>query len=77
MIIGGTMGVVFLFIESRMPALLGDLIIERTPNIKWAIVFLALFSGFISAFVDNVATVLMLAPVALNICKRLNISLCA
>lgn len=74
MIIGGTMGVVFLFIESRMPALLGDLIIERTPNIKWAIVFLALFSGFISAFVDNVATVLMLAPVALNICKRLNIS---
>lgn len=74
MIIGGTMGVVSLFIKSKMPALLGDLIIERTPNVKWAIISLALFSGFISAFVDNVATVLMLAPVALNISKKLKIS---
>lgn len=74
LIIGGTMGVVSLFIESKMPALLGDHIIDKTSNLKWAIIFLALFAGFISAFVDNVATVLMLAPVALNIAKRLEIS---
>ena len=34
-------------------------------------VALSLFAGFISAFVDNVATVLMIAPVALEICKKL------
>ena len=37
-----------------------------------AAVALALFAGIISAFVDNVATVLMIAPVALQICKKLN-----
>jgi len=34
-------------------------------------VALALFAGVISAFVDNVATVLMVAPVAMEICKKL------
>jgi Na+/H+ antiporter NhaD/arsenite permease-like protein len=57
-----------------MPALLADLIIEKTPNIKWAVISLALFAGIISAFVDNVATVLMVAPVALTIAKKLKIS---
>jgi len=74
MMIAGTMGVVSLFIESKMPSLLADFIIEKTPNVKWAIVSLALFAGIISAFVDNVATVLMVAPVALTIAKKLNIS---
>ena len=35
---------------------------------------LALFAGVISAFVDNVATVLMVAPVALNIALKLKIN---
>jgi len=74
MMISGTMGVVALFIESRMPSLLADLIIAKMPNVKWAILALSLFAGIISAFVDNVATVLMVAPVALTISKKLNIS---
>lgn len=74
MMIAGTMGIVSLFIESKMPSLLADLIIKRTPNIKWAVISLALFAGIISAFVDNVATVLMVAPVALTIAKKLKIS---
>lgn len=74
LMIAGTMGLVSLFIESKMPALLGDLIIEKVPNVKWAIVSLSVFAGLISAFVDNVATVLMVAPVALVITKKLNIS---
>ncbi len=36
-----------------------------------AAVALSLFAGVISAFVDNVATVLMVAPVAMEICKKL------
>ena len=71
LMIAGTMGLVALFIESKMPALLADLIMERVPNVMWAAVALSLFAGVISAFVDNVATVLMIAPVAIEICKKL------
>ena len=71
LMIAGTMGLVALFTESKMPAFLADIIMEKVPNIKWAAVSLSLFSGIISAFVDNVATVLMVAPVALAICKKL------
>ena len=74
MMIAGTMGVVFFFIESKMPSLLADIIIEKRSNVKWAIISLALFAGIISAFIDNVATVLMVAPIALTIAKKLNIS---
>jgi Na+/H+ antiporter NhaD/arsenite permease-like protein len=74
LMIAGTMGIVHLFIESRMPALLADWLIEKVPDVKWAIVVLALFAGIISAFVDNVATVLMVAPVAVDIARRLKIS---
>lgn len=71
LMIAGTMGLVALFIESKMPALLADIIMEKVPNVQIAVVALALFAGIISAFVDNVATVLMVAPVALEICKKL------
>lgn len=73
MMIAGTMGLVSLFIESGMPALLSDITVEKTPNVKWAIVAMCLFAGVVSAFVDNVATVLMVAPVAVMITKRFKI----
>ena len=71
LMIAGTMGIVALFIESKMPELLADLIMEKVPNVQMAAVAMALFAGIISAFVDNVATVLMIAPVALEICRKL------
>ncbi len=71
LMIAGTMGIVALFIESKMPELLADVIMEKVPNVQWAAVAMALFAGVISAFVDNVATVLMVAPVALEICRKL------
>lgn len=74
MMIGGTMGIVTLFIETGMPARLADLMLKKVPNACWAIVALSVFSGVISAFVDNVATVLMVAPVGLAICKKLKIN---
>lgn len=74
MMIAGTMGTVYLFIESKMPQLMSDVLISKMPNVKWAIVCISLFAGIVSAFVDNVATVLMIAPVALAFCKKVNIS---
>ena len=74
LMIAGTMGTVSLMIDSKMPALLADLILEKVPNVKWAIISLSLFAGLVSAFIDNVATVLMIAPIALEIAKKLKIS---
>lgn len=74
MMIAGTMGTVYLFIESKMPQLMSDILISKCSNVKWVVVVLSLFAGIVSAFVDNVATVLMIAPVALAFCKKLNIS---
>lgn len=74
LMIAGTMGVVTLFIESRMPARLAELLIAGVPNVKWAVTVLALFAGVVSAFVDNVATVLMVAPVGLAIARKLKVS---
>ena len=71
LMIGGTMGIVQLFIDSRMPERLADQIMNRVPNVRWAAVGLSLFAGLISAFVDNVATVLMVAPVAVAVCRKL------
>ncbi len=74
MMIAGTMGIVTLFIETGMPARLADLLLKKTPNACWAVVALALFAGVVSAFVDNVATVLMVAPVGLAISKKIGIN---
>lgn len=74
LMIAGTMGLVSLFTESKMPSLLADMLMEKVPNVKWAAVALSLFAGIISAFVDNVATVLMVAPIALEICKKLKVN---
>ena len=70
----GTMGTVQLFIDSNMPNYMSDVLLSKISSTKWMIVVMSLFAGIISAFVDNVATVLMIAPVALAICKRLDIS---
>lgn len=74
LMIVGTMGTVSLFIFSKMPSRLADMIINHVPNEQWAIISLSVFAGIISAFVDNVATVLMVAPIAVTISKKLNSS---
>lgn len=74
MMISGTMGIVTLFIETGMPSQMADRMLSVTPNACFAIIALSVFSGVISAFVDNVATVLMVAPVGLAIVKKLNIN---
>ena len=74
LMIGGTMGIVSLFIESGMPERMGQLLLRHVPNACWAVIALSLFSGFISAFVDNVATLLMLAPVGMAISKELKLN---
>lgn len=74
MMIAGTMALVSIFASTGMPNRLADLMLKKVPNACFAIIALSAFSGVVSAFVDNVATVLMVAPVGLAICKKLNIN---
>ena len=70
----GIMGTVNLFIDSKMPNKLSDYIIDVSHNTKWMTILLAFFAAIVSAFIDNVATVLMIAPVALAIAKKVKVS---
>ncbi len=74
LMISATMCTVTLFIESRMPARLAEKMMEKVPNVLWAVTALSLFAGIVSAFVDNVATLLMVAPVGMAISRKLKIS---
>ncbi len=74
MMLVGIMITVGLFSESGMPNKLADKLISSIPNAMWVIVLLSVLSGFISAFVDNVATVLMLAPIGFAIAKKVEVS---
>lgn len=74
MMLAGTMGTVDLFIQSKMPAQLADRMVSVLPSVKWVFIALAVFAGIVSAFIDNVATVLMVAPIGIAVCKKLNVS---
>ena len=70
----GTMIVVYYFIESKMPALIADKLLDISPNVMWVTIFMSAFAGLISAFIDNTATVLMIAPIGIAVCKKLKIN---
>ena len=74
MMIFGTMVIVDYFIESKMPNKIAEALLRLSKNVMWVTILMSLFSGIISAFIDNVATVLMVAPVGLAICKKLKIN---
>lgn len=74
LMIFGTLLLVDYFIDSKMPNLIADKILRVAPNVMWVTILMSLFSGIISAFIDNVATLLMVAPIGLAVCKKLKIS---
>ncbi|MCR4763816.1 MAG: arsenic transporter [Lachnospiraceae bacterium] len=74
MMILGTLLLVDYFIDSKMPNLIADHLLAISPNVMWVTILMSLFSGIISAFIDNVATLLMVAPVGLAVCKKLKIN---
>ncbi len=70
----GTLIVADIFMESRVPAYIAEIIVDRAKTTAWSILFICGLSGFISAFVENVATVLIVAPIALSLAKKLKIN---
>ncbi|MFH1708791.1 MAG: SLC13 family permease [Planctomycetota bacterium] len=59
---------------SRAPAVLAEHLLARKVSAGGALLIVCLVSGFISAFVENVAVVLLVAPVALAVTRRMKVS---
>lgn len=70
----GTLVLADLFIYSRAPAVMAEHLVNRAGHVGLAILLISLMTGFISAFVENVATVLIVAPIAFAICHRVKIN---
>ncbi|MFA5090206.1 MAG: SLC13 family permease [Candidatus Omnitrophota bacterium] len=70
----GTLVVADTFMESRVPAYIAEIIVNRARNTAWAMVAICVLTSFISAFVENVATVLIVAPIALTLSHKLKIN---
>ena len=74
MMLIGSMIVVYYFVKSNMPTLIADKLLDISPNVLWVTVLMSAFSSFISIFIDNTATVLMIAPIAIAICKKVKLN---
>jgi Na+/H+ antiporter NhaD/arsenite permease-like protein len=70
----GTFLVAESFTVSLVPRRLANAIVRRAKSVGVAIVLVAGLAGLLSAFVENVATVLILAPIAIEMAKRLRVS---
>jgi Na+/H+ antiporter NhaD/arsenite permease-like protein len=73
MIFVGSLVIAELFIYSRVPAFIADSLVAHSPNVGIAIIAILMMTGIISAFVENVATVLVMAPIALALCRKLEL----
>jgi Na+/H+ antiporter NhaD/arsenite permease-like protein len=70
----GSLAIAELFIYSKVPVVIADSIVHHSPNVGIAMVAILMMTGIISAFVENVATVLVMAPIALALCQKLNLN---
>lgn len=74
MIYVGSMIIAALFIYSKVPARIADWLVEHSPSTGVAVVLILAMTGIISIFVENVATVLVMAPIALALSKKLKLN---
>lgn len=74
MIYVGSMIIAALFIYSQVPARIADFIVEKSGSTGIAIILILAMTGIISIFVENVATVLVMAPIALALSKKLSMN---
>ncbi len=62
------------FTASKCPAYLATYIAHKTQNVPFIFLSICILTSFISAFVENVATVLIIAPICFEITRRLKIN---
>lgn len=67
----GTMVLSALFIYSNVPAFLAVKLVGVSRNVGIALLYTCLLASFVSSFTENVATILIVAPIAFEVAKKL------
>ncbi|MBS4167805.1 SLC13 family permease [Parachlamydia sp. AcF125] len=70
----GTLILAELFLLSRVPAVVSEWLVDRAKNVRSALMGIFILSSLLSMFVENVAVVLLVGPVAMTLCEKLKIS---
>ena len=73
-ILAGSIILAELFVYSRMPEAISDRLINNSKNLAAALMLVIGFASFISIFIDNVVTVLIVAPIALLLTRKAGVS---
>jgi len=73
-IFAGTLILAELFIISKVPETISDILINRSPNLGIAFLSIVVFTSCLSMFVENVAATLIVAPVAIQLARKAGVS---
>ena len=73
-IFSGMMVIAEMFTQSKVPLWLSDIVVERSGSVGIALVLVCALASIVSAFVDNTATVLIIAPLVFELAQKLKIS---
>lgn len=73
-IFAGSLILAELFLVSRLPETIADILINRSPNLGLAFLSIIIFTSILSSFIENVATVLIVAPIALQLARKVEVS---
>ncbi len=72
LIFSGILLIAEVLIEVGIPGYLAAHIVTRSRDYGHAAIYLCILSGVISVFVENVATVMIVAPIALEVARKLD-----
>ncbi len=74
LIFSGILLIAEVLIETGVPGYLAGHIVARSKNYGHAAIYLCILSSVISIFVENVATVMIVAPIGLEVARKLKAS---
>lgn len=74
LIFAGILLIAEVLMEAGIPGHLAGHIVTRSKNYGHAAIYLCILSSVISIFVENVATVMIVAPIALEVAKKMKTS---
>jgi Na+/H+ antiporter NhaD/arsenite permease-like protein len=73
-IFAGTLVLADFFIVSRVPEAIASFLVRRSSNVGSAFLSVCLFASFLSVFIENVAVVLIVAPIAIELARKIDVS---
>ncbi len=73
-IFAGTLFLAEFFIISGVPAAIASFLVRKSANSGIAFLYVCVLSSVLSAFIENVAVVLIVAPIALDIARKVKVS---